>query len=182
MYSALQKWFLILYIAVSCVVVSGAAWFVKITLDGHSSLKTLRAEQILNEQQSARAAETRLALRETQQVRTHLFAITGTTGAVDIIDAIEEVASSVRVDAKVESASPGNPHPKDKTLASYTFSVRARGTYDRVSHFLQLLITLPGPITVDRFSLQQQEKEWEGFITFTEYVAPRDVLTPTSTP
>lgn len=173
-----------MYVLVSCMLASAAGWFVYAELGERAKLATLRAEQILQEQQSARASEVRLLMRETQKNRAALFAITGTTGAVEIIDAIDAAAQRARVQVKVESASPGAPHTKDKTLQSYTFSVRAVGTREKVAYFMQLLAALPYPLIVDRFSLNVIDKEWEGFMTFTVYVAPsvgRATTTATTT-
>lgn len=174
MHTSLKNILLWLYVLAVCMVLAGTGWFVKTVLSERTELAVLRADQTIQEQQSARATETRSALRDTQKARAALFAVTGTTGAVDVIDLIDAAADEAKISAKVDSASPGNPHPKDKTLQSYTFSVHTTGTYDRVTRFLQLLITLPNPLIVDRLSLQRIDKEWEGFVTITVYVAPID--------
>lgn len=157
-------------VLVALVAVGGFGRLLYGLLDDRAALAQLQFAYDDAAQKSTYAASIHTLLRDLDDERKTLVAITQGYDPVEAIRVIEDAARLARVTVVVNAVTPGMPPPEDPTLSTFLLNMEVTGSFERLHRFTALMESLPLPMEIDQARFDKLDKTWTGSMIIRVYM------------
>jgi hypothetical protein len=153
----------LLTIVTMIIVVAITLFLGWLILNFNSERTTLAGLQFTYEdavQSDQYSASVRTMLRDIKNERQQLESLTEGLDPVEVIRLIENIGLSAGVSTSVSAVNPGGVLAEDPSLSSFVIVVNARGTFERLFHFVTLMETASYSGLIEQVKFEKLESEW----------------------
>jgi len=166
---------------VGVALLSGAVWFAFFTMQERQVSATMAVQQQEDERRSVYTASVRALLRDTEEERAALSAITQERDLVESVQYLEDTAKRAGVDISVDAVSAAGSHADDSTLEGYVVSMRVSGSFAAIMHFANLIEHSQQPTILEQAVFEHTNEGWEAILRPRIYIdGQKDTVNETS--